>query len=88
MPEMKAVLDEVKHEIPSRPNRLPRFIQTTRLVRVGESFEDKTSNGALVSFEVFRINLATESIQFVKAARRSCNASTRLPTPPARSMEL
>ena len=66
VPELKAALVEVKHEVRIRPTKPPISISTTRFLRMGESFEDNTVKGTLVSIQLIGIDPANETIQLVE----------------------
>ncbi len=54
--EWQGALLEVNHSL-ARSNQPPAIFTTTRLVKSGEQFEDKTIKGAHVSFEILQINM-------------------------------
>lgn len=62
VPEMKAALVEVVHDIKRPPTKPHHVVSTTRLLREGEFYEDVTIKGAVVAFEILRIDPATESV--------------------------
>jgi hypothetical protein len=63
LPELRMALVEVKHSLRSGSNTPPHIISTTRLVKVGESFEDQTIKGAHVQMEILEIDSRNETVK-------------------------
>jgi hypothetical protein len=63
--EWQGALLEVNHSL-ARSNQPPMIFTTTRLVKSGEKFEDKTIKGAHVSFEVLRINMEGAEGEYIR----------------------